>query len=1086
MIILSTKTANKRQPIALPFLNAMQTAINVQSRTADNLYPAPVAMRRTRFLKSIWLLRALMTAAIILLNLQTRAQTPLPGLIGQWKGEGNATDSFGTNNGYVSPSLFYIPGHSGQAFDLWEGIISAPDAANLKPTNVTVQAWVKGVAPGTFRYLVNKARATSGQSYALYTGAANVGAAFFVNFAGGGTVASPSTGTNIWDGNWHQLTGTFDGSVARIFVDGTEAGAGTTTTNTSGIDYSSPGPLILGDLVVSRSLPFVGSLDEVKIFDHALNAGDIASTFSDPSSAAATNGLITWYKAEGNTLDSWGSNHGTVSPPRAFAFAPGRVGQAFYPQGAGAVWIPDAPELQPTNLSIQVWAKSVSPATFRYLVSKWRGAHGGGTFNNSYALYTGSSAGAAFFVNLQTTGNDITVISPQAPNAAVWDGAYHLLTGTWDGSVSRMYVDGFEVGAGTTNTNPNVIGIDYSIPRQLFFGNYQGPPGLPFTGMEDEIQIYNRALTPPEILAYFAGTNLVSWWNANSSANDSIGGDNGYLSGSAGYTAARTSIGKAFSTIGGSVTVPDSASLHFTNLTLQAEVSGTTPGTNKYIISKSYTGSSASYAFYTGPNGGLQFYITLNGVGRVASPDAGTTIWDGRFHLVDGTYDGQTVRLYVDGKEMGTGTSASGQIQYGTTYNAGQLLFGDFATTTSSSNFTGLIDEVKLYSTALSAQQVDANSFKPFLVVTPPQSQTVAQGTNLNLAINVQGPAPINYQWQLNGTNITGATNSTLVVSNIQPAQSGQYRVQLTGGGAQYTNSTVSPGGKGVRSGISGLIDIGNTAAFETDNFTVQAYARAINPGTFKYIFSKSRHPTSFSASYGLYTGSTGGAIFFVVLQGPLLALVPIDAGTNYWDGNWHQFTGTWDGEFVSLYVDGNLINTVDSFGGNIAYSHDFLNGDLLLGDVLSPNSQFHFPGDYDEVKYFDHALSGSDVMDSYTNPNSVAATNGLVSWYKLDNTTLDSWGANNGAVVPAPVFLVSDSASITVTASAPPVITSIGVASGNFHATVTGPTGQTFVIQESPNLSSWTAIYTNIVPFTFTTSVGSGNAGRFYRAVSQ
>jgi hypothetical protein len=92
------------------------------------------------------------------------------------------------------------------------------------------------------------------------------------------------------------------------------------------------------------------------------------------------------------------------------------------------------------------------------------------------------------------------------------------------------------------------------------------------------------------------------------------------------------------------------------------------PGAYRYIIADG--GSSAcepsSYALYTGASGGLQFYIGDGSPGGIVSPDAGTGIWDGQWHAIAGTYDGSTVRLYVDGAEVGSGTSAIGSnIYYG-------------------------------------------------------------------------------------------------------------------------------------------------------------------------------------------------------------------------------------------------------------------------------------------------------------------------------------------------------------------------------------------------------------------------------------
>ena len=42
------------------------------------------------------------------------------------------------------------------------------------------------------------------------------------------------------------------------------------------------------------------------------------------------------------------------------------------------------------------------------------------------------------------------------------------------------------------------------------------------------------------------------------------------------------------------------------------------------------------------------------------------------------------------------------------------------------------------------------------------------------------GSLPLGYQWRLNGTNLIGATGSSLVVSNIQSGQLGNYSVLVT------------------------------------------------------------------------------------------------------------------------------------------------------------------------------------------------------------------------------------------------------------------------------------------------------------------
>jgi nitrogen fixation protein len=73
-------------------------------------------------------------------------------------------------------------------------------------------------------------------------------------------------------------------------------------------------------------------------------------------------------------------------------------------------------------------------------------------------------------------------------------------------------------------------------------------------------------------------------------------------------------------------------------------------------------------------------------------------------------------------------------------------------------------------------------------IVSPPSNQSAAIGQNVTFAVTVSGSG-LSYQWQKNGANIPGATNPTLVLSNVQSADAGNYSVVITNGGG----SIVSP-----------------------------------------------------------------------------------------------------------------------------------------------------------------------------------------------------------------------------------------------------------------------------------------------------
>ncbi len=165
-------------------------------------------------------------------------------------------------------------------------------------------------------------------------------------------------------------------------------------------------------------------------------------------------------------------------------------------------------------------------------------------------------------------------------------------------------------------------------------------------------------------------------------------------------------LGKALSFDGTDyVIVSDSSLLEPDRITVEAWVKKSgTPGNHRYIVSKylpTKPGSYSSYGLYTASSGGLRFYIGLSST-WVASPDAGTGVWDGDWHHVAGTYDGFAVKLYVDG-ELVTGVgSTTSDIEYGGT---GDLFIGAY--TTASYCFSGTIDEVRIWDEALTAAQIE-------------------------------------------------------------------------------------------------------------------------------------------------------------------------------------------------------------------------------------------------------------------------------------------------------------------------------------------------------------------------------------------
>lgn len=90
------------------------------------------------------------------------------------------------------------------------------------------------------------------------------------------------------------------------------------------------------------------------------------------------------------------------------------------------------------------------------------------------------------------------------------------------------------------------------------------------------------------------------------------------------------------------------------------------------------------------------------------------------------------------------------------------------------------------------AARLTVMSPEPPQIISQPISLTVNQGQTASLFIAASGGAPLHYQWRFNGSDIAGATASTLTLTNAQPNQSGSYRVTVrnTGGSVESEAAT--------------------------------------------------------------------------------------------------------------------------------------------------------------------------------------------------------------------------------------------------------------------------------------------------------
>ena len=73
-----------------------------------------------------------------------------------------------------------------------------------------------------------------------------------------------------------------------------------------------------------------------------------------------------------------------------------------------------------------------------------------------------------------------------------------------------------------------------------------------------------------------------------------------------------------------------------------------------------------------------------------------------------------------------------------------------------------------------------------------PLAQTVNTGASVTFSVTATGAGPFSYQWQFDGKNLAGATNSSLTQTNLTFGNAGHYRVAI----ANFYGTATSDGAR--------------------------------------------------------------------------------------------------------------------------------------------------------------------------------------------------------------------------------------------------------------------------------------------------
>ncbi len=689
-------------------------------------------------------------------------------------------------------------------------------------------------------------------------GAVGNGSNLFVRF----TLNSANLSTHVFfdsspilrTGVWHHVAATYDRGSASVmlYVDGTNVFSGSYSQSI----WKPTTPLWIGGVPKPQAgnppcwEEYVeANIDEVSIYNRALSSNEIAAIYlagsagkCKPSCVLPPSGLVSWWAMDGNPADIRSAN--SPSATNGLTFGAGQVLGAVSLTTNGYIDIPHSTTLANQQFTLQAWARpdGAGPnddAFGSVLVMKAID-----DITVSAALWWRPIDGR-FSFGFGNINSDVIISSNSFAT-----GQFHFVSASYDGSTFKLHVNGvLEAATNRVKTIAYNSGLPWTIGASAATFRQQGFSRT-WNGAIDEVALFSRALLTAEIAEVYAANDagicrpqcfqqppgLISWWPGDTSANDLFAGNHGSLQN--GATLASGLVGQAFrfDGIDDYVRLPDvSKGLVEGTIELWFNVTQWTSSETPHGVylwaatqfdpeSGDFDGINLGNHPVYSSTGQLMFGIFAGGWQWAFSgitPDLG--VW---YHIA-GTWGSGGMRIYVNGVLAGVNPFSGPAPSY-TQHN----LIG--RSSWPNTGVPGLIDEVSVYSRALSSNEIAAiyaagNAGKcqgpvgfHVQIIAPASGAQFAEEAVVMFQVQqTGGTGPFSYSWSsdLDGSLGTGATLTTTTLSP------GIHRITILGtdaGGAADSASilvTVLPLSPIVTVDLQSTSD---TGASSSDNITSQ------------------------------------------------------------------------------------------------------------------------------------------------------------------------------------------------------------------------------------------------------------------------
>jgi hypothetical protein len=417
--------------------------------------------------------------------------------------------------------------------------------------------------------------------------------------------------------------------------------------------------------------------------------------------------------------------------------------------------------------------------------------------------------------------------------------------------------------------------------------------------------------------------------------------------------------------------------------------------------------------------------------------------------------------------------------------------------------------------------------YVPPAITNQPQSQALMLGQDASFSVGASGTAPLNYQWSFNGTNISGATNTSLTFTNVQTTDAGNYSVTVYNFYGSVTSTvatlTVYVPPTIARQPQSQALIMGQTAAFSVGasgtapldyqwSFNGTNISGATNTSlTFTNVQTTDAGNYSVTV-YNFYGSVTSTVATLTVYVPPTIASQPQSqalmlgqdasfsvgaSGTATLNYQWYFNGSSLNGDSKQSTLTVKYVTTNDVGNYTVVVSNSWGSATSAVATLTvyvppaitnQPQSQALIMG---QTAAFSVGASGTAPLNyqwSFNGTNLSYATNA-----SLTLTNIQTTNAGNYSVVITNIAGSVTSAVASLTVTNPVVTLSL---SGGAEMTADGfafqlwvPAGCTYVILASTNNQDWTPIATNVAltaSVVFTDTTATNYSMRFYRAMVQ